>query len=214
MKSNTLWIAVPALATVAAAGAIAWRFAWFVAPLAWTGEAAQLALALGVRPGVCVADVGAGEGTMAEALARLVGADGRVYATEISDDRLADLAARKARRGLANVTVVAAHADDTGLPDGACDALYLRHVFHHLRDRPAMVARLTRAVRPGGRIAIIDFPPGALWFHGADHGVTPDSVREAFWNAGWRLRERRDDWGGGTFLVVFERHVPVPPVTD
>jgi ubiquinone/menaquinone biosynthesis C-methylase UbiE len=51
---------------------------------------------------------------------------------------------------------VAAQGDDTGLPDGACDAVSLRHIFHHPADRPAMVARLTRATRPGGRIAVRD----------------------------------------------------------
>ncbi len=52
---------------------------------------------------------------------------------------------------------------------------------------------------------MIDFAPGTLWFHGADHGVTPDRIRAAFSNAGWRLRQQVDDWGGGMFLVVFEQ---------
>ncbi len=204
MTPSTIW-KLAALAAVAAALAVSWRFAFLLAPLAWTGEARELAAALGVGPGMCVADVGAGDGAMAEAMAAAVGPEGRVLATEISADRLGDLAARKTQRGLANLEVVAARDDDTGLPDGACDAVYLRHVFHHLADRPAMVARLTRATRPGGRIAVIDFPPGVLWFHGDDHGVRADDVPAAFLSAGWRQRERRDDWGGGTFLVVFER---------
>lgn len=202
MKMRVLWIAVPA--AVAIAGVVLWRFGFLMAP-AWTGEADALGVALALRPGMRVADVGAGTGNVAEVLARLVGGTGRVYATEVSPERLSELAARKARRGLANVEIVATRDDDTGLVDASVDALYLRHVFHHLTDRSAMVQRLTRAVRPGGRVAIIDFPPGALWFHGADHGVTADEVRELFWNAGWRMRERRDDWGGGTFLLVFER---------
>jgi hypothetical protein len=46
---------------------------------------------------------------------------------------------------------------------------------------------------------------GALWFHGADHGVSADEVRTAFEATGWRQIARRDDWGGSTYLVVFER---------
>lgn len=203
MTTRVLWVALP-VAAIAAAGTIVWRFGFLMAP-AWSGEADALADALGVTSGMHVADVGAGDGAVAEVLTRLVGDTGRVYATEVSADRLTDLATRKVQRRLANLEVVAARDDDTGLPGASVDALYLRHVFHHLTDRSAMVQRLARAVRPGGRIAVIDFPPGALWFHGADHGVTADTVREVFWNAGWRLRERRDAWGGGTFLVVFER---------
>lgn len=204
MTTSTIWRLV-ALTALAAGGAVAWRFAFLVAPLAWTGEARALAEALGVRPGMCVADVGAGEGAMAEAMVAAVGPDGRVLATELSVERLGDLAARKSRRGLANLEVVVARSDDTGLPDGACDAVYLRHVFHHLPDRQAVAERLARATTPGARIAVIDFPPGVLWFHGDDHGVRADDVSAAFLSAGWRQRERRDDWGGGTFLVVFER---------
>ena len=122
MKSNKLGIAVPALATGGrAAGAIAWRFAFFVAPLAWTGEASQLALELGVGPGVW----------RTSGPARPWRKRWRVACCRTCS-RHRDLR-RPGRRflgeatGLANVTVVAAHADDTGLPDGACDALYLRH---------------------------------------------------------------------------------------
>jgi len=204
MKTRTMWTGA-ALTAGAAAAAVAWRFAFLVAPLAWTGEARALAEALGVRPGICVADVGAGDGAMAEAMAAAVGPQGRVVATELSAERLRDLAARKSERALANLEVVAASSESTGLPDGACDAVYLRHVFHHLQDRPAMAARLTRATRQDGRIAVIDFPPGVLWFHDDGHGVRADDVRDAFRRAGWRERERRADWGGGTYLVVFER---------
>lgn len=204
MRTSTWWMALPVVVAVGAVAVIAWRFGALVAPV-WTGEASRLAVVLGVAPGMQVADVGAGDGAVAGAMAALVGATGRVYATEISGDRVAGLTARKERHGLTNLEVVAARADDTGLPDGACDALYLRHVFHHLDDRRGMVDRLARAVRSGGRIAIIDFPPGALWFHGADHGVTADAARQVFDDAGWRLRERRDDWGGGSYLLVFER---------
>jgi len=212
MKPSGVWLGISVVAVVALS-AVAWRFAFFVLPLAWTGEARLLAEALGLRPGMCVADVGAGDGRMAEAMAAVVGEGGRVIATEISADRLADLAARKSRRSLANVEVVAAGDDITGLEDARCDALYLRHVFHHLDDRPAMARQLARAVRPEGRIAVVDFPPGALWFHGTTHGVSADDVAAAFAAAGWRVRERRDDWGGGTFLVVVERDDPAP-VTD
>jgi hypothetical protein len=54
-------------------------------------------------------------------------------------------------------------------------------------------------------VAVIDFAPGSLWFHGSDHGVHAESVVAAFEGAGLRLRRRDDRWGGGMFLLVFER---------
>lgn len=100
---------------------------------------------------------------------------------------------------------MAAGETTTGLPPACCDALYLRTVFHHLGDRGTFAAALAEAVRPGGRIAVIDFAPGTLWLHGGDHGVTPADVEAAFGRAGWRVTARDDAWGGGLFLLVFER---------
>lgn len=99
--------------------------------------------------------------------------------------------------------VIPATEDDTGLKPASCDALYLR-AFHHVADRPRFAAELARAARPGGRIAVIDFAPGTLWFHGAAHGVAADAVRDAFATVGWHVREHVDAWGGGMFLLVFE----------
>lgn len=205
MSKLTLMVGTPVIAVAVVAAAVLWRFSWFVAPLVWTGEPAALAAALAVTPGMRVADVGAGDGAMAAALARIVGPAGRVFATELSATSRQAIDARMHREALGNVATVVAQETATGLPDACCDALYLRHVFHHPADRAGFVAALTRAVRPGGRIAVIDFPPGALWFHGADHGVSADQVRAAFWAKGWRQVIRQDDWGGGTYLVVFER---------
>jgi hypothetical protein len=81
----------------------------------------------------------------------------------------------------------------------------MRAVFHHIADRSEFVADVAQAVRAGGRVAVIDFAPGTLWFHRADHGVQPDDVLRAFEAGGFRLRERIDAWGGGMFLLVFER---------
>lgn len=205
MTTGNRWMWGLAIAAVAGMAALGRQAVWFLAPLAWTGEPTGLARALGVAAGARVADVGAGDGAMAAAFSSLVGPAGLVYATEISAARVAGLAALTSRRGLTNLEVVTATLDDTGLVEGCCDAIYLRHVFHHIEDRAAMVRRLARALRPHGRVAVIDFAPGGLWFHGASHGVSADQVAQAFASAGWRVRERRDDWGGGTFLVVFDR---------
>lgn len=200
----TTALGVAGLVVAFGAGLLLWRFGFFMAPFAWTGEPARLAEALGLEPGMRVADVGAGSGDLAVAMARIVGGNGVVHATELTAANREAIARRAASAGAANVRVVAAERDATGLAAASCDAIYLRTVFHHVSDRHSVAAALVRAVRPGGRIAIVDFAPGTLWFHGADHGVSPDAVREAFAAAGWRVRQQDDDWGGGMFLLVFE----------
>ncbi len=187
-------------------GTIVWRFAFFVAPFAWTGEPARLAGALGLQPGMQIADIGAGSGALAVAMASFVGSTGHVYATEVAPERRAAIEQRVSRASLGNVHAVAAGEASTQLPDSCCDAVYLRAVFHHIADRSTFAGDVARALRPGGRVGVLDFAPGTLWFHGADHGVQPDSVLHAFQVTGLRLRERIDDWGGGMFLFVFERN--------
>jgi SAM-dependent methyltransferase len=202
-KLSTVYWLLAVVAALAAA-LILKRFAIFVAPFAWTGEPARLADVLDVQPGMHIADVGAGSGALALAMREFVGGTGLVYATELSSERRADIEQGITRASAANVRVVAAAEAETGLPERCCDAIYMRAVFHHIGARARFAAAVGRALRPGGRVAVIDFPPGALWFHGPDHGVQPDSVLSAFEAAGLRSRARIDDWGGGMFLVLFE----------
>jgi ubiquinone/menaquinone biosynthesis C-methylase UbiE len=192
-------------AAVLATAVVGLRFAIFVLPFSWTGESERLAELLAVAPGQTLADVGAGDGALAAEMAARVGAAGTVYATEISTDRRQAIATRVATQGIHNVRIVEAAADATHLPDDCCDAVYLRTVFHHVEDKPAFARALAKAVRAGGRLAIIDFAPGALWFLGADHGVPSATVIDAFSQAGLRLIQHSADWGGGTYLLVFER---------
>jgi SAM-dependent methyltransferase len=203
-KFSTLVGSGVALALVAG-GAVAWRFAFYILPFGWTGEPERLARALDLRHGSVVADLGAGSGALAAAMAAQVGEQGRVYATELSAERRAAIERRVRRGGISNLQVVTAGETETGLPDRCCDGVYLRAVLHHVGNREAFADSLARTVRPGGRLAIIDFAPGTLWFHGADHGVPAETVIEAMRPAGFRLRERDDNWGGGMFLLVFQR---------
>ena len=183
---------------------IASHFAFFVVPLTWTHEPARLVEALGLRPGDRVADIGAGDGSHALAVAGILGASGEVFATELDVDRRRALADTVAGARAANVHVVQAAPDATNLADRCCRAIYMRTMLHHVSDRAAFARDVVRSLEPGGRIAVIDFAPGHLWFHGQDHGVAPEDVVSAFTAAGCHLRQRDDHWGGPTFLLVFE----------
>jgi ubiquinone/menaquinone biosynthesis C-methylase UbiE len=206
MLARPVFVTVVGITCVvfAAAAVLAWRFAIFVLPLSLTGEADDLAKRLHVTAGSVVADIGAGDGSLAFAIAKRVGASGTVYATELDADRLGEIAERLSRSGISQVRVVQGATDVTRLPDRCCDAIYMRTVFHHIQHREAFAAEVRKALRPGGRVAIIDFPPGALWFHGDNHGVAADNVIQAFEGAGLRRTARVEDWGGGTYFLLFE----------
>ena len=177
-------------------------------------EAERLAAWLEVQPGTRVADVGAGDGTFAIILARRVGPSGQVYATELDDARLADIRYAATEARLANVTVIEGAVSSTNLPDACCEALFSRFVYHHLTDPAAINADIIRALRPGGRLVIIDFEPGGImnWIgrpetagrHGG-HGTPRETVLQEVTRAGFQWMRGPEAWRGRTYAVLFKR---------
>jgi ubiquinone/menaquinone biosynthesis C-methylase UbiE len=177
-------------------------------------EVERLAAWLEVQPGTRVADVGAGDGTFAVALARRVGPSGHVYATELDDARLADIRQAATDARLSNVTVIAGAVSSTNLPEACCDALFSRLVYHHLTDPAAINADIVRALRPGGRLMIIDFEPGGImnWIgrpetadrHGG-HGTPKESVMKEVTQAGFQWMRGLESWRGRTYAMLFRR---------
>jgi ubiquinone/menaquinone biosynthesis C-methylase UbiE len=117
----------------------------------------EVVAALGLRPGQTACDIGSGPGYFTLRLARAVGAGGRVYAVDVEPKILDALRERLAESGLRNVTPVLALADDALLPPGACDVVLIVDTYHHFPDRPAYLRRLSRALRPGGRVVNVDY---------------------------------------------------------
>ena len=148
--------------------------------------------ALGVREGATVCEIGAGDGGLSIAAARLVGPSGRVYTSELGDDRLRGLREKVAASGLAQITVVAGDPVKTNFADASCDALFMRNVYHHFADPAAMNASIAAALKPGGRLAVVDFaPPNKEAERPADrdedgmHGVTSDTLARELKEAGF-----------------------------
>jgi SAM-dependent methyltransferase len=212
MAAKTWWL-FGVIALIAGAGALAAGrgLVVHIVPSSWTDEPERLAALLSVSPGDHVAEIGAGDGSLAVEMARIVGPGGRVFATELADNRRRQIASRVSRHGVSHMVVVEAAADRTNLPDACCHAVYMRKVLHHIDDPDGYARDLAGALRPGGRVAIIDFAPGGLLFLGSDHGITPDRVATAFEAAGFQPGVRIDEWGGGMFAAVF--HVSGPPHT-
>lgn len=148
--------------------------------------------AIGVREGITVCEIGAGDGALSIEAGRLVGPGGRVYTSELGEDRLKTLQSRVTASGLSHVTVVEGGPVRTNFPDGACDAMFMRNVYHHFADPAAMNPSLAAALKPGGRLAIVDFtPPKDEATRPADrakdgmHGVSPESVSREMAAAGF-----------------------------
>ena len=108
---------------------------------------------LDVTPSMTVADVGAGAGAMTIVTARWLGPRGRVYSTDINETQVRAIADQVTHAGLTNVVTVVGADASTNLPDGCCDAIWLRDVYHHLegpdRDRSQPTCR-AEARRTGG----------------------------------------------------------------
>jgi ubiquinone/menaquinone biosynthesis C-methylase UbiE len=177
-------------------------------------DARRLVDALAVGPGQTVCELGAGAGTLSVAMAQTVGPDGRVYANELNPDRLRDIEAAAKTAGLGNVSLVTGDAEGTNLPDAACDALFMRNVYHHFADPPTMNASIRRALKPGGRVAVIDFDPtGTESAAPADrdeeghHGVTAPTVAAELKAAGFNVLSSDTSPSRG-FLVVAQSPAP------
>lgn len=175
-------------------------------------EVERIGAAAGVRSGQHVAEIGAGSGRFAEALARLVGPSGRVWATDLSPERLEDLRAR-ARR-LPNLTVTPGRPDDAALPGSCCDVILMRAMFHHVRSPATFASSVVKSLRPGGRLVVIDFEPGALWLHGdgtagvpgrPGHGISQAAVADWFRAEGLVLEQFDAHWSGPLWMSLFVR---------
>jgi predicted methyltransferase len=122
-------------------------------------EVPQLVKLLQLESGSTVADVGAGFGAWTMRFSRVVGPTGRVYSTDIGAPQLKALRDSVAREKLANVTVLEGAVQSTNLPELCCDAILIRDAYHHLTHPYDIIQSMARALKPGGMLAIADFPP-------------------------------------------------------
>lgn len=143
--------------------------------------------ALKLKPDAVIADIGSGTGYFAARFAHMV-PKGRVYGIDTEPDMVKYLADRAKREGLKNVTAVQVKPGDLQLPEKA-DVIVLVDVYHHVQNREQYFRQLQRSLKPGGRLAVIDFrmdspdgPPKSV-------RLPPEQVKSEMQRAGYGLVE-------------------------
>jgi ubiquinone/menaquinone biosynthesis C-methylase UbiE len=179
-------------------------------------EVPELVQLFELKPGMTVADVGAGFGAWTVRLSKVVGPSGRVYSTDVGAAQLAALRETAKREGLVNVSVVEGATNSSNLPALCCDAILIRDAYHHLTQPDAIVKSLAAALKPGGRLAVIDFPPrpnsevpSGVPADRLGHGVPPGVVEREVGAALAHLRTistwNADSQPASLYLVLFRK---------
>ena len=138
----------------------------------------------GIRPGMSVADIGAGEGYYTVRLAERVGEEGRVLAQDIDREALMRLGDRVERDRLDNVSIKLGAPDDPGLPESSFDRIFLVHMYHEVAEPYAFLWRLRPALREGGQVIVVDLDRPT-----DQHGIAPQLLFCEFEQIGFRLVE-------------------------
>lgn len=179
-------------------------------------EEAKLVRVLALAPGKVVGEIGAGDGQLTLHSAKAVSPGGRVYATELAA-KLDTLRRNAAAAGLTNVEMVEAQVRSTGLPEACCDAIFMRDVYHHLTEPRDILADVLRALRPQGRLLIIDFEPRSslppvqgVPENRRGHGIPMSVVAEELKAAGFEIVSQDNAWREDLYAVVARRPA-VPP---
>jgi ubiquinone/menaquinone biosynthesis C-methylase UbiE len=117
----------------------------------------EIVKAVGLKPGMVVADIGAGTGLFTQLFAPLVAPDGKVYAVDIAESFVKHIERQAAAEGLTNVKGVVCTADSVNLPAESIDLAFLCDVYHHFEFPQKTLASIQRALKPRGALVLIDF---------------------------------------------------------
>jgi SAM-dependent methyltransferase len=172
-------------------------------------ESGQLIRGLEIKPGMHVADIGAGSGYHTLRLSPAVGPGGVVYAEDIVEAYLTGLRREAERRRLANVKIVVGTPDDPKLPAGAVDRAVLVHMYHEIESPYALLWNLATALKPGARVAVIDLDRPTN-----SHGTPPALLKCEFEAVGYKRLSAAPLEGGIGYMAVFEAPTKRPKPAD
>ncbi len=131
---------------------------WLERPERMAEERPDLVLAaLDLKPGMTVADIGAGSGYYSWRMAEQVGASGTVYAIDIQPEMIEILRRQMSQRGVANVKAILGTTTDPRLPASTLDLVLMVDVYHEFEYPYEMLGAIVRALKPGGRVVFVEY---------------------------------------------------------
>jgi ubiquinone/menaquinone biosynthesis C-methylase UbiE len=159
---------------------------------------------LALSPGAHVADLGAGGGYFTWRLAAAVGGSGRVYAIDVDPEMTSHLAEQSGEKGYPNVQPILAEFDDPLIPEGGVDLIFTCNTYHHLEAREEYFRGAAKYLRPGGRLAVIEFNGNGWLQRLFPHFTAPEEIRAEIEAAGYH-RVAAFDFLERQSFQVFER---------
>jgi Methylase involved in ubiquinone/menaquinone biosynthesis len=170
-----------------------------------SGEAEEVMQLAGVKPGMSVADVGAGEGYYTVRLARVVGPKGRVLAEDILPQVRDELSDRVQRERLDNVAIKLGTADNPMLPHGSFDRVFLVHMYHEVASPYAFLWHMREGIKPAGLAIVVDSNRPVK-----QHGMPPEQLKCEFAALGLEPVKFTMLTGGDVYLMAFRVAGPRP----
>lgn len=175
-------------------------------------EAARLAHLLDWHAGSVVAEIGAGAGEMTLDAAERVGPTGHVYTTELDPHKLAHLEKLAGSERFHNITALKGAQSETNLPKACCDSIFMRRVYHHFTQPAKIDASIFESLRPGGLLAVIDFPP-RRWLppvkgvpaDRGGHGIPKNILILELTAAGFKVISVLPNWPSNNYCVIFRK---------
>jgi ubiquinone/menaquinone biosynthesis C-methylase UbiE len=155
--------------------------------------------ALHLKSGQVVADIGAGTGYFTVRLARSEAAP-KVYGVDIEESMISYIRDRAAKEGLKNVVAVQALEDAANLPESV-DVVLIVDTYHHIGNREAYFRKLAKSLKPGGRVAIIDFKQDSPDGPPKEFRFPPEKMKAEMAKAGYALAEKLDFLPRQQFLI-------------
>lgn len=168
----------------------------------------KVVAACDLKPGMIVADVGAGTGLYTRLFAKTVGPDGQVFAVDIAPKFLEHIRKTAHEAGLRNVTPVLCNQDSADLPPNSVDLIFVCDTYHHFEFPERTLASLHRALRPGGRLIVVDFirEPGKSREWVLNHvRAGQDVVEKEITSAGFKKAREVKDLFKENYFVTFEK---------
>ena len=164
---------------------------------------------LSLKPGMVVADIGAGSGLFSRPLAKAVSPNGKVYAVDIQQDLLDYIDKRDKEEHISNVRTVLGGFDDPKLPARDVDLAFINDVLHHIEHRAVYLKALGTYMKPNGRIAIIEMnkdDPNTPHKNQPELLVGREEILAWMSDAGFKLAEEHPDLFPGTkWFLIFAR---------